>query len=342
MIQRSSQTAVISLLIALLILAACAGPQAQPAATTVVVNPTVTLVPIVTVTAATGTAILVTPTAVPVTTTPTPMPTATATPTPTATATPTPTPCPPGEVRTGTFPSALTGESQYRIYLPPCYGQDGRVYPTLYLFGGNAQDDSAWDAYGMDETAEKAIRSGAIPPLLIVMADGGWIANSTSGGPRSYEEHIMDNLIPFIERTYCAWASPAGRAVGGLSRGGYWSLEIAFRHPGQFVSVGGHSAALIDSHAKPEVNPQYTALSQELGDLRIYLDMGVDDYLLPNTLQLHEDMAAQGIPHTWVLNEGAHEDSYWPQHLAEYLHWYSEPWSLDRDSYPIGDCIPAG
>lgn len=274
------------------------------------------------------------------TSSPPPAPTAVATAT-TVTPTLTPTPCPPGQMQTGLFPSQFTGESSYRVYLPPCYGLDGRVYPVIYLFGGNSQDDSAWDNYGLDEAAEVAIQQNLIPPMLLVMVDGGWIANSTSGGPNSYEAHILDYLIPYIEQTYCVWAEPAGRAIGGLSRGGYWSLEIAFRHPEQFVSVGGHSAALIDSHAGPDINPQYTALSNDLGDLRIYLDIGDRDYLRPNTEQLHEDMTAQGIPHTWVLNEGAHEDSYWPQHLTAYLLWYAEPWSLDRAAYPTAVC-PTG
>lgn len=276
---------------------------------------------------ATATATL---TAVPPTFTPLPSPTAV----PTASNTPTPTPCPPGQQQTGTFPSTLAGDSNYLVYLPPCYGQDGRTYPTLYLFAGNSQNETAWANYGLLEAAETLITHGRIPPMLIVMPDGGWIANSTSGGPTSYEGHILDNLLPFIEQTYCAWPQADGRAIGGLSRGGYWSLEIAFRHPHLFRSVGGHSPALIDSHAGPDVNPQYTALSNDLGDLRIYIDIGRNDYLLPNTLKLHEDMAAQNIPHTWLLNEGAHEDSYWPQHLTDYLLWYAQPWPLDRQQYP--------
>ncbi|MCL4265999.1 MAG: hypothetical protein KJ069_22500 [Anaerolineae bacterium] len=280
--------------------------------------------------------------AIPPTFTSPPSPTYTAVASATATTTPTltPTPCPPGQIQTGLFPSQFTGESQYRVYLPPCYGLDGRAYPVIYLFGGNSQDDSAWDTYGLDEAAEAAIQQKLIPPLLLVMVDGGWIANTTSGGPNSYEAHILNYLIPYIEQNYCVWAEPAGRAIGGLSRGGYWSLEIAFRHPEQFVSVGGHSAALIDSHAGPDINPQYTALSNDLGDLRIYLDIGDRDYLRPNTEQLHDDMTAQGIPHTWVLNEGAHEDSYWPQYLTDYLLWYAEPWSPDRTAYPTAVCPP--
>jgi enterochelin esterase-like enzyme len=266
-------------------------------------------------------------------------PDTTATPPPLPTTVPpteTPVPCRiSGRVLSDTFPSNIAfGDYDYRIYLPPCYGRDQRVYPTLYLFGGNTHDEAYWDEAGLDELAEEAIMAGEMPPLLIVMPDGGWVANNSSGGPGSYEGLVMDELLPFIEENYCAWPDPAGRAIGGLSRGGYWSLEIAFRHPEQFARVGGHSAALIDSFAGPEVNPQFTALNNDLGDLDIYLDIGEDDWLLPNTLRLHEDMAAADIPHEWHLNPGAHEDSYWPAHFADYLEWYTAGWPTERESYP--------
>src|SRR5690606_891182 len=104
---------------------------------------------------------------------------------------------------------------------------------------------------------------------------------------------------------------------GGVSRGGYWSLEIAFRQPEMFVSVGGHSAALIDRGDRLDANPQYTGINNDLGDLRIYMDIGAQDWLLPNYLRLHEDMLAKDppVPHEWVLGEGLHEDAYWMARL---------------------------
>ena len=125
-----------------------------------------------------------------------------------------------------------------------------------------------------------------------------------------------------------------------MSRGGYWALEIAFRFPQAFVSVGGHSAALLDQYAWPAVNPQYTGLSQNLGDLRIYLDIGAEDYVINNIRQLHLDMetAVPPIPHTWVLNPGRHEEAYWQTHIPDYLSWYSEAWPSDRLAYPA--CSP--
>ena len=264
---------------------------------------------------------------------PTHTPTATATHTPTIT----PTPCQEtGRIETGVFPSVLAGEMTYRVYLPPCYGVDGRTYPALYMFGGNTHTDSGWDDYGLDEAAEAGIQAQIYPPFIIVMPDNGYYANNTSGGPTSYEGIIINDLIPFIEETYCVWAEPDGRAVGGVSRGGYWSLEIAFRHSEKFVSVGGHSAALIDRADRLDANPQYTGINNDLGDLRIYMDIGKDDWLLPNYLRLHEDMVAKDPPvfHQWVLNEGIHEDAYWISHLDDYLSWYIIPWSFDRSQYP--------
>ena len=241
----------------------------------------------------------------------------------------------PGTIHEQLFSSIYAGDMFYRVYLPPCYGIDGRSYPTLYLLPGNIHTDSIWDDLGVDEVAEAGILAGIFPSLIIVMADGGWIANNTSGGSASYEEVVVSELIPLIEGSYCAWAAADGRAIGGLSRGGYWALEIAFRHPEQFISVGGHSAALYDIAAGPNLNPQQTGLTRDLGNLRIYLDIGKQDYLIPNVRQLHEDMETAAIPHTWVLNEGQHENDYWMAHIEEYLTWYTLPWPLARNSYPI-------
>lgn len=263
-------------------------------------------------------------------------PTATVTPTQPPTTTPEPTPCAqPGRVEAATFPSATAGgEHRYNIYLPPCYGVDGNAYPVLYLLAGNIHDEGKWAELGIDDAAESAISGGQAPPIIIVMPDGGWIADNTSGGPGSYETLIRDELIPHIETTYCAWIDPAGRAIGGLSRGGYWALEIAFRSSELFVSAGGHSAALLDSFAGPAINPQHTALTNDLGDLRIYLDIGANDYVRANTIKLHEDMQQAGVAHEWHLNEGEHVDEYWASHASDYLDWYVAPWPDDRTAYP--------
>lgn len=271
---------------------------------------------------------------------PPPPPTvAPATVTPVPTSTPAPVCDQPGRIETGAFNSGITGEPfVYRVYLPPCYGQEGRAYPALYLLGGNNHNDDVWDRLGADEAAEAGIAAGTLEPLVIVMPDGGWIANQTSGGPFSYEGVIVSELIPHIEQTYCVVGEAAGRALGGLSRGGYWSLEIAFRQPALFRSVGGHSFALLDSHAGPDMDPVSTGATNDLGDLRIYLDIGANDYLLGRARPLHEALTAAGVPHVWLINEGTHEEAYWQGQVGSYLAWYNDGW----DRLPAGAvCAPA-
>ncbi len=279
------------------------------------------------------------PTAIP-TTTPKTTLTPTTAPPPTQTLVPTATPTPvcatPGRIETGYYPSLVDGPQRvFRIYLPPCYGQDGRVYPVLYLLHGNGQDETKWDSVGIDEAADRGVFSRLLPPVIIVMPAGGWAMYHTSGGPWSFEAVIVDYLVPYIDATYCTWRVPAGRAIGGISRGGYWALEIAFRHPADFASVGGHSAALLDTAAGPDLNPQYTGLTPGLGALRVYLDAGANDLgVLSNLERLHEDMVDAGIPHEWYLNEGGHDDTYWTSQSANYLAWYAAPWPQDRQQYP--------
>lgn len=243
----------------------------------------------------------------------------------------------PGRIEQGTLDSAVAGQPmRYRVYLPPCYGQDGHVYPTLYLFGGNIHDDAFWDALGIDEAAEAAITAGAIPPLLIVMPDNGWLANTTTSGPASYEGFVLNELIPHIEKSYCAWSAQAARAVGGVSRGGYWSLMMAFRRPDVFRSVAAHSPALIDDFAGPAEDPRVTGVVNDLGDLRIWIDIGQRDPYLVQAQPLHDALAADGVAHEWRVEPGIHEPAYWQARLNDYLLWYSAGWPTDRATLP--DC----
>lgn len=230
----------------------------------------------------------------------------------------------------------MTGHPmRYRVYLPPCYS-DGQVYPTLYMFGGNIHDDAIWDVLGLDEAAEAAITSGDIPPLIIVMPDNGPLANTTTSGPASYEGFVLNELIPHIEATYCAWPEAAGRAVGGISRGGYWSLMMAFRRPDMFGDVGAHSPALIDSHAGPAEDPTITGATNILGPLRVWIDTGERDPYLAKALPLHDALAAAGVAHEWRVNPGTHDEAYWRENLGSYLDWYSDGWRVDRTTLP--DC----
>ena len=268
----------------------------------------------------------------------TPSPTATATPTEIPSPTPTPTDVPclePGRVERHSYASRTgLSERPYSIYLPPCYGRDGRRYPVLYMLHGNVRFDDEWIVLGLDQAAEEMIVSAEIPPMIIVMPNGGSISSTSSGGPNSYESVLIDDMLPHIEATWCVSSQRTQKAIGGLSRGGYWAFEIAFRHPELFGSVGGHSAAFLDNGNDVTINPIYTVSRNDISDLRITFDYGADDYTLNTGRPLHNDLLARGIEHQWIVHDsGGHNDDYWSLQVNDHLRWYAEPWSFERNTY---------
>lgn len=166
------------------------------------------------------------------------------------------------------------------------------------------------------------------------MPYNGSIGNSTSGNDHSIEGITVNYLIPYIDATYCSWQAAAGRGIGGISRGGYWALEIAFRHTDLFSAVSGHSSHLRFETDEARYNPLATYARADLSHMRIWLDWGETDFLRPGQQQLHQSLADAGIIHQAFVNSGGHNDAYWLAHLAEYLNWHTAVWPRNRGNYP--------
>jgi len=301
-----------------------------------------------------------TPTATP-SPTPTASHTATATATPTPSSTPTPNPIPdymvgglvqapymeepPGSVacdgRGILFRSRFSsdmGWRYYTAYLPPCYGQQGRTYPVLYLFHGSIQTDSHWADLGLPQLVDEGIADGRYPPFIVIMPYNDSLGNNTSGGEHSIEGVTVNALLPYIDQTFCTWTDRDGRSIGGISRGGYWALMIAFRHTDLFTSVSGHSSHLRYETDKAEYNPLSTYAEADLTHMRIWLDWGERDFLYFGQKTLHESLTEVGIAHEAHMNEGGHNEWYWLAHITEYLDWHAAAWPLDPAAYPA--CNP--
>jgi len=233
------------------------------------------------------------------------------------------------------FPSEVGGNwREYHAYLPPCYGHDGRVYPVVYLIHGSVQTDSHWLDLGLAHIIDEGIASGKYPPFVAIMPFSGELGNMSSGGDRSIEGIIVNNLMPFVERYYCTWNEKPGRSIGGISRGGYWALEIAFRQAELFSAVSGHSSHLRYETDSARYNPLSTYATVDLSEIRIWLDRGEEDFLRVGQERLHESMSEQRIRHEYHINPGGHSDAYWAEHLQEYVDWHTEEWPMNRDLYP--------
>jgi S-formylglutathione hydrolase FrmB len=143
---------------------------------------------------------------------------------------------------------ALGRPVDVRILLPENYGASSAPLPVLYLFHGTSGRASDWVDQG------DAVRATAGLPLIVVMPDagfdgngGGWFTNwvdtSTPLGPSQWETFHVDDLIPWVDTNLRTVASREGRAVAGLSQGGFGSMTYAARHPDLFVSAASFSGA---------------------------------------------------------------------------------------------------
>lgn len=269
----------------------------------------------------------------------TPVPSATVPSTPTAT----PYPCSEdgGQVFSfDDFESAVARQAlPYRVYIPPCYMETQKRYPVVYLLPGLQQDENQWETLGIVELLDRNILRGAMAPMVVVMADTGSIGVDNTFPPEpSYETVLLEELLPAIERDFCTWNDRDHRALGGISRGGFWAYSIGLRHADQFGILGGHSAYFDRQNAPAAFNPLDLALNFDAleGDrVRMYLDNGASDIVGSGLELFSSRLSARGVPHTYIINPvGGHDDDYWRDHLAEYMMFYARDWTVNIGDLP--------
>lgn len=253
--------------------------------------------------------------------TPRPSPTSpTATNTPLPSPTPTPT-CPETHgtvVKDKLVVSALDNQSiPYRLYLPPCYDtHTWQRYPVLYLIHGLNMNEATWDEIGATQTADDLISKGEIPPFLIVMPYAPDDARFT--------EAVVFDFVPYIDQTYRTYSDRAYRAIGGMSRGGGWTVRIGLQYPDVFGSLGLHSLAIFFADENKVINWLNRLPDDKLP--RIYMDIGQSDSLLDSASWFDQALTDRFIDHQFIVRPGRHETQYWTTNLPEYLRWYSANW----------------
>ncbi len=248
----------------------------------------------------------------------------------------------------------------YAVYLPPDYAASSRRYPVVYLLHGYTDDESGWIQFGeVSLAADRAIAKGEIPPMIIVMPDGGvtFYINDAGGNVR-YEDMFVQELIPYIDSTYRTRASREFRGIAGLSMGGWGTLVQSFRHPELFAAGAAFSAAVwpdeeilgmkqenwdkllgplfgaaglagkarLTAHFR-EVSPLDLAKSlpeESLKKVRYYIDCGDDDFLIKGNCTLHLLLLDRKIPHEFRVRDGGHTWSYWRTGLVDGLKFIGE------------------
>lgn len=232
-----------------------------------------------------------------------------------------------GTVTRETYSSSLLGQQMfYTVYAPPCYGTTSQIYPVAYLMHGSNDDDNHWIRLGVAEYMDKAITQGDIEPMVLVFPFGNVIANRNRFDTISWRNIFLDELMPHVESAYRISQNREMRAIGGISRGGFWAYQIALSEPDLFSAIGGHSAFFDSYHAEPKDNPLDLALSlNQISDVALWLDRGKDDFAAPGLDLMHERLNSINVTHEYTIYpEGQHNNGYWSQHIDEYVTFYSE------------------
>ena len=240
------------------------------------------------------------------------------------------------EVRQGTFASASLGrEVSYVADLPPSYdASTGRKYPVVYALHGLFEGSGFWERRGLAPILAGLRASGAVPEFLVVAVDGGnsFFANAPGG---RYEDLVTKDLVAHVESTYRVVPGRKGRALLGVSMGGYAALHVAFEQPGLAVAVATHSAMLLERIPSPDQGAgrwHMAAFNKVFGDPidaalwaendplawarkadpktapALYLDCGAEDRygLATGNRDLHKILDERGVAHAFELPPGDH------------------------------------
>jgi poly-gamma-glutamate synthesis protein (capsule biosynthesis protein) len=250
-----------------------------------------------------------------------------------------PTPaCIRGDVQTRAYSSAILGLTmRYTVYLPPCYQNSAEKYPVVYLMHGSNSNDQLWVTLGLPTVLDKAIADGSLPPMIVAMPYGEWVFNINRFDSVSWGNVFLEEFMPAVETTYRVESSAQQRAIGGISRGGFWAFHIALKHPELFTAVGGHSAFFDLNHAPPAHNPLFLAEDAPgIDGLRISLDRGAGDYAYPGLDEMHARLNKRGIAHTYtIFPVGDHSNAYWKAHVFDYLAFYAATWQREYGQLPV-------
>jgi len=142
--------------------------------------------------------------------------------------------------------AAVNGPHRVRITLPNNYFTSGSTrFPVLYLLHGGAGGNSAqWTTGG---GAVEPITNNR--PVITVMPDGGkvgWYTNwvNQTGGAQNWADFHLGQLIPWVDANLRTIVAKSGRAIAGLSMGGFGAVRYAQDRPDLFAYVASFSGAV--------------------------------------------------------------------------------------------------
>jgi S-formylglutathione hydrolase FrmB len=255
----------------------------------------------------------------------------------------------------------------YCVYLPAGYDAGAnqhpvRRYPVLYFLHGLGDNEQTLFNSGGWTMLDDLRNQHKMGDFLIVAPEGrrSFYVNSADGSVR-YSDFFLQEFLPHIEHAYRARPGRSGRAISGVSMGGYGALRFAFAYPELFSAVSAQSAALITDapHELDAASRSGAPLAGVLGPvfgrsidvahwnnnspfilakknaaalrrLAIYFNCGQDDNygFEKGAALLHNELRKEGVKHEYHPYPGDHSIAYFLSHFAEVMQFHSREFGL--------------
>jgi enterochelin esterase-like enzyme len=246
-------------------------------------------------------------------------------------------PLPHGVIRTVWFPSeVLATQRSMRVYTPPGYDGGKARYPVFYLLHGGGDDDSGWPTIGRAGfILDNLLAQNKIKPMIVVMPNGSLprppAAPGATPGPGPFvdrfAEHLMKDIIPYVEKNFRVEAKRERRAIAGLSMGGMQTLGVVMTYPDQFAYAGVFSAGIAsfrpNTNAVEEFEQRYqkTLSDQKSFNKNVKLfwfSIGAKDFLHKANEDAMDVMKRHGIRFVSNESEGGHTWINWRHYLSQF------------------------
>lgn len=238
-----------------------------------------------------------------------------------------------------------------RVYLPRGYSAGSNRYPVLY-----ANDGQDMESVGLVGSLDSLVEAGLIEPLIVVAVHATsdrFQEYGTAGQPNAqglgsragaYEDFIVGELMPLVERRYRARSGPAHTAIMGWSLGGLSAFDVAWRRSDKFGSVGAFSGSFwwrtddssADARQSSRILHGRVRETPRAPRLRVWFESGKQDErddrdgngvidAIQDTRELMEELARKGLRDglevCYTEMDGGHDPETWGKALPLFLAW---------------------
>jgi enterochelin esterase family protein len=249
---------------------------------------------------------------------------------------------PHGDIRAVWYRSATLGiPRRMHVYTPPGYEGGTEKYPVLYLLHGGGDEDAGWSTIGRAGfILDNLIAAGKALPMLVVMPNGSLprpsnLPQFTPGATPTpevraareslqnrFSDELLKEVIPTIETTFRVKATPANRALAGLSMGGGQTLRVLTTSPERFAYFGVWSAGLFGGNAEEweKRNEAFLSAADKVNATakKLEICVGDRDSLAAGSKALAAVFEKRGIKHEVHISGGGHTWINWRHYLSEF------------------------